>query len=260
VIRIRYSDLPAGLHASAKSEGRHTVIYLVPGLSAADKRSAIGRLRASARVGHGPKLPAVSLMTALIADRVRFNLRNAAVAARLHPTGLAIPVAVLTGGAILYGLLVTVSIRIGPSSPQASQARLPLSVAMAPATGGTSQRAARTGPTSASRLSGNVASAPAGPSGVPGSTGPGGVVPGSRQVVGARPDPWSGPTPSPSGSTPPPGQPSPSPSTSPPGHPSPPPTTDPPSPTPSPSPTHHHGGGSGGICLNLGLLGICLNL
>jgi hypothetical protein len=187
-------------------------------------------------------------MAALIADRVRFNLRNAAAAARLHPTGLAIPLAVLTGGAILYGLMVTVSIRIGPSSPQAGQVRLPLSVATAPA--GSSQPAARTGPTSASRLTGSVAS---GSSGVPGSTGPGGVAPGSRQVVGARPDPSWGPTPSPTGSTPPP-------STSPPGHPSPPPTTGPPSPSPSPSPTRHHGGGNGGICLNLGLLGICLKL
>lgn len=249
MIKIRYSGLPAGLHASAKSEGRHTVIYLVPGLSAADKRSAIDRLRASARVGHGPKLPVVSLMAALIADRVRFNLRNAVAAARLHPTGLAIPVAVLVGGAILYGLLVTVSIRIGPSSPQAAQARLPLSVATAPATGGTSQPAARTGPTSASRLTGNVAS---GPSGAPGSSGPGGVVPGSRQVVGARPDPSSGPTPNPTGSTPPPGDPSP-PSSSPP-----PPTSAPPS--PSPSPTRSHGGGGGGVCLNVGFLGICLNL
>ncbi len=238
MIKIRYSDLPAGLHASARSEGRHTVIYLVPGLSAADRQGAIDRLRASARVGHGPKLPAISLALALIADRIRLNLRNAAVAARLHPIGAAIPVVVLAGGAILYALFVTVSIRLGPPSPSSAQASLPPSVVSAPATTGSAPKdsAGAAGPTSATRLTGASSARRASHRG--GTT--------REQVVGAHPAP-SSPTPSPDPS-----------STSPPGHPSPPPSPRSPSPWPSPSPTRSHG--SGGICLDLGVLGICVHL
>jgi hypothetical protein len=234
VIKIRYSDLPAGLHASASSEGRHTVIYLVPGLSAADRQGAIDRLRASARVGHSPKLPAVSLALALIADRIRLNLRNATAAARLHPIGAAIPVVVLVGGAILYALFVTVSIRLGP--PQSAQAQLPLSAVSAPASRGSapSDSGGVAGPTSATRLTGASSARRASHRG---STT-------REQVVGAHPAP-SSPAPSPD-----PG------SSSPPGHPAPPPWPGPPSPSPSPTRSH----GSGSICLNMGFLGICVHL
>jgi hypothetical protein len=236
VIKIRYSDLPAGLHASASSEGRHTIIYLVPGLSAADRQGAIDRLRASARVGHGPQLPAVSLALALIADRIRLNLRNAVAAARLHPIGAAIPVVVLAGGAILYALFVTVSIRLG--SPQSAQAPLPLSAVSAPASTGSApgDSGGVVGPTSATRLTGASSARRASHRGS--TTG--------EQVVGAHPVP-SSPTPSPDPSVS---------SSSPPGHPSPPPS--PGSPSPSPLPTRSHG--SGGICLNLGVLTICVHL
>jgi hypothetical protein len=234
VIKIRYSDLPAGLHASASSEGRHTIIYLVPGLSAADRQGAIDRLRASARVGHGPQLPAVSLALALIADRIRLNLRNAVAAARLHPIGAAIPVVVLAGGAILYALFVTVSIRLG--SPQSAQAPLPLSAVSAPASTGSApgDSGGVVGPTSATRLTGASSARRASHRG---STT-------REQVVGAHPAP-SSPAPSPD-----PG------SSSPPGHPAPPPWPGPPSPSPSPTRSH----GSGSICLNMGFLGICVHL
>jgi hypothetical protein len=235
VIKVRYSDLPAGLHASASSEGRHTVIYLVPGLSAADRQGAIDRLRASARVGHGPKLPAVSLALALIADRIRLNLRNAAAAARLHPIGAAIPVVVLGGGAILYALFVTVSIRLGPPPQPSAQAPLPLSAASAPASTGSApgDSGGVADPTSATRL---TRASSARRASLRDSTA-------REQVAGAHPAPSSpGPSPDPSVS-----------SSSPPGHPSPPP---PRSPSPSPSPTGSHGGG---ICLNLGILRICVH-
>jgi len=243
VIRIRYSDLPGGLHASARSEGRHTVIYLVPGLSAADRHAAIDRLRASARVGHGPKLPAISLTLALIVDRVRLNLRNAAAAARLHPLGAAIPVVLLACGAILYGLFVTVTIRIGQPAPQAGSVPLPFPAVTTPAAapGSAALDPAGADPTSVSRLTGARSASH------PGRTAPG-------QVTGAHPGPSStpAPAPGPSISSSPPGGPPP------PGHhPSPPPTSRPPSPSPSPSPTRSSGGG--GVCLNVGFLGICLN-
>jgi hypothetical protein len=236
VIKIRYSDLPAGLHASARSEGRHTVIYLVPGLSAADRQGAIDRLRASARVGHSPKVPAIPLALALIADRIRLNVRNAAAAARLHPIGAAIPVVVLGGAAILYALFVTVSIRIGGPAPQAATARLPVAAATAPAAGPSAP--AEGAPTYASRLTG-ASAARSGPRAADGAA--------SGQVTGAHPGPSATPTPSPAPTV----------STSPPGYPSPPPSPSrPPSPSPSPSPTRSHGG----VCLNLGPLGICLNV
>jgi hypothetical protein len=246
VIKIRYSDLPAGVHASARSEGRHTVLYLVPGLSAADRHGAIDRLRASARVGHGPELPAISLALALIADRIRLNLRNAAAAARLHPIGAAIPVLLLAGGAILYALFVTVTIRIGPPSAQAALAPRPAPASAAPAAAGPAAASpggsggadpAGADPAAVSRLTGARSGPPA--------SHRGGTAPG--QVAGAHPAPSSAPAPSPDPST----------SSPPPGHhTSPPPGS--PSPSPTPSPTRSHGGG--GACLNLGPLGICLNV
>ena len=225
MIRIRYSDLPAGVHASAKSERGHTVIYLVRGLSAADRRAATDRLRASARVGHGPKIPPIPLAVALIADRIRLNLKNALAAARLHPIGAAIPVLVLAAGSILYALFVTVSIHIGSEPAQAAPAPMPLSAATAPTHTGTDPAAGDAAPVPASRLTGAGSGTSSRHRG------------GRGQVVRAHRGPSSGPTPTPTGSTPPAGHPSPS------G-----------SPAPGPSPTRSHG-----VCVNLGILGVCLN-
>jgi hypothetical protein len=240
VIKIRYSDLSPGLHASARREGRHTVIYLVPGLSSVDRQNAIGRLRASARVGHGPKIPALLLGLALIADRVAVTVRTVATAARLHPAGLAIPIAVLTVGAILYGLFVTVSFRIGPPSGSNS-IELPLPVATRAVNhrpGHMPVSGRRADPVSASRLT---------RSGAPGSAGHSGGL-GSTGRPGPNPTVSPAPSTSPVGSPSPPAYPSPSPT----------PTSLTPAPAPSPSPTHSHGGG-GGPCLHLlGLLEICL--
>jgi hypothetical protein len=231
LIKIRYSELPAGLHASTKTEGQHTILYVLPGLSPGERRNAIDRLRASARVGHGPKLPAIPLALALIADRVGVTFRNAASAARLHPTGTAIPVIVLTAGAIMYALLVTVSVRLG--LPVTSDLALtPLPAAVAPSTqrvpvsdhpGGPAHAA---GPTSDPRPAGHARPAHQG------RTGSG---------------PSAGPTPSPS----PTGGSSPTVSPAPPSSPS---TSSP----PSPSPPGTRGGGRGGSCLNLGLFRICV--
>jgi hypothetical protein len=232
LIKIRYSELPVGLHASAEKEGRHTIINVLPGLSPVERRSAIDRLRASARVGHGPDLPAIPLALALMADRVRLTTRNAGAAARLHPTGVAIPVIVLTAGAIMYALLVTVSVRLG--LPVTSDLALtPLPAAVAPASPASTPR-------------------------VPVSDHPGGPVHTFRQTRVSHsagrthsvhqgkgsPDPSAGPTPSssPSGSS--------SPTQSPPPSSSSPPKSS----SPSPSPTSTNGGGS---CVNLLLFRIC---
>lgn len=243
MIKIRYSDLQPGLHASAETEGKHTVVYLVPGLSPRDRQSAIDRLRASAKVGHGPKLPAVPLALALIADRIAVNSRNAVAAARLRPTSLAIPAVVLAGAGVLYGLLVTVSIHMGLPATSALTLE-PLPVASAPAGPGP-------GPSHQASAGGSHSAGPAQASRLPGSTGPvaagptGPIAPGSGPHHQATPSPSS--SQSPTGPSPPP---SPSPTST---------WTLSPSPRPSPSKTRSGGGGGGGRnCLNLGLIRLCV--
>ncbi|HEX4059966.1 MAG TPA: hypothetical protein VHY58_03005 [Streptosporangiaceae bacterium] len=233
MIKIRYSELQAGLHATTKTEGGHTVLYLVPGLSAVERRSAIDRLRASAKVGHGPKLHTIPLALALIADRVKQNTKNAVAAARLHPTGVAIPAVVLVSGAILYALFVTVSVNLG--LPVTSDLAVgPLPVAAAPASGGNSQRGPGPGasqpggPSQASRLTGARSSGSSGPSARSGRPGK------------SSPHPTTGPTPT----TPPSSSPRPTGGSSTP--------TVSIAPTPSPSKS-----GGTGSCLNLILIRLC---
>lgn len=231
MIKIRYSDLPPGLHASAETEGKHTVLYLIPGLSPTDRQCAIDRLRASAKVGHGPKLPAIPLALALMADRITVNFRNAVAAARLHPTGLAIPAVVLTGAGVLYALLVTVSLHMGLPATSALTLE-PLPVVSAPASPGPSHQASARGTHSA---------APAHPSRLPGGPGRDG-----HTAAGSPPHPQATPSAGqpPTGSSPPAG-PSPSPSRS-------------RTPSPKPSPTRPGGGGGRRRhCLNLGIIHIC---
>ena len=57
MIKIRYRDpreLAPGLYAAAECHSRGTTVYLLPGLSAAQRRAALRRLRISARRGCGP--------------------------------------------------------------------------------------------------------------------------------------------------------------------------------------------------------------
>ncbi|MGH3155071.1 MAG: hypothetical protein ACRDNF_00630 [Streptosporangiaceae bacterium] len=231
MIKIRYSQLQVGLHATVKTEDGHTVIYLVPGLSTAERRSAVDRLRASGKVGYGPKLPAIPLAAAVIADRVKVTTRNAIAAVRLHPTGVAIPAVVLVSGAILYTLLVTVAVNLG--LPVTSDLAVgPLPVAAAPVS-------------NASTTPHRPAPHPAGP-GTGSQPGPGSTGSKARrgQPGKSTPDRSANPTPTrtqPSGSS------SPTASSSPSAPPS-----GSPSASPSPSPT------STSPCLNLGLIHLCV--
>jgi hypothetical protein len=140
MIRVRYrdpSELSPGLHAAAERHGRTTTVYLLSGLTAGERRSALRRLRLSARMGHCPRLPAAQLGLALIADRIRTSISQAGAVFRLHPAGSTVPVMVLSGGAIAFLLFSTVSIRVvhdsrtGPApasgtSPAASAAAIPV--------------------------------------------------------------------------------------------------------------------------------------
>jgi hypothetical protein len=227
VIKIRYADLPAGLHIEAVARGRDTVIYLLPGLTAAQRQAALRRARSSARMGQGPRLPVAGVLGAVMVDRMRTTLRNGAAAMRGHPAIFVPPLVIITSAAVAYVLLMSVNIRI--HDPQASGPQgTPAAAAVAPPGSRADDPGGRPGTTS------------------PGSSGqsqPGKRSGGSHGATGGSPSP--SPTPSPSTSAP---GPSPSPSA--------------PSPTPSAGGTNSTGSGSGspgagGLCLDPGPPGEC---
>lgn len=226
MIKIRYRPLPEGLHAEAQAEGRHTTVYLRPGLSSEQRRDALRRAQQTGRMGHGPQLPGPSLAWALGVDRVTGTLRNAFAAVRCHPIGAAMIVAVLAGAVVCYSLFVTVSVRY--LYPRAQGAPPAVPATTAPAT---------TGP-------GSVGGSPGGS--------PGGSRGGSSgSAPSATPREVSTPVAaSPSAANPaPPPSPSPSATRS-----SSSPAASSPAPGPSPSPT------STAVCVDVGPLGVCVKL
>ena len=222
MVKIRYADLPGGLHARAERRGRHAIIYLRPGLTPAQRREGLRRARQTARMGYGPSLPATDVQVALAVDRVRITLRNVMAAVCQHPASSVLLAGLLSAAVVCYMTLVSVSISfIHPPLFQAQAPRAGLGRGVPPATG---------------------MDPPAG--GRQGADAPGPVTPGP----GARHDSTPGAEPQTSG-TPSPAQPGPS--AQPTGMPSP--TAAPtgmPSPTPSPT----------GVCLDVGPLGVCLSL
>jgi hypothetical protein len=156
VIRIRYKDISAGthdctgLHGRADSAARGVTVYLVPGLTAGERRAVFRRLRQEADRGFGPPLPQSGLAVARCLDRVGTAARVAAAVVRLHPAvtllpgvcvaaGMAFFVVAAAGGQSLPdgpapGLAGTTS--AGPASARAASAAsisaLPVSAAPAP--------------------------------------------------------------------------------------------------------------------------------
>jgi hypothetical protein len=112
MITIRYADLPEGLHAQARARGRHTVIYLRPGLSPEQRRQSLRRARQSARMGHGPRLPAAQVAFAVAGYIAMGTLANAAAAARRHPLSSILLLAGLVAMIVWYALFATASIRL----------------------------------------------------------------------------------------------------------------------------------------------------
>lgn len=115
MIRVRYrgsNELSPGLHATAERDGRRTTVYLLDGMTAGQRRSALRRLRLTARMGHCPRLPAAQLAFALFTDRIRTGIGRAGRVLRLHPAGSTVPIMVLSGGAITFLLFSTVSIHV----------------------------------------------------------------------------------------------------------------------------------------------------
>jgi hypothetical protein len=285
MIRVRYRDsnaLSPGLHAAAERHGRTTTVFLLSGLTKPQRRSALRRLRLSARMGHCPGLPAGQLALALFADRIRTGIGRAGAVLRLHPAGSTLPVMVLSGGAIAFLLFSTVSIRVMHSSPAlpesasgpnpaASAGAIPITgssggvaglggsgdrQAIPPGLGGSSLA---TGPslTGAAGGPGNGQGAGAAPgggngtglggSGTSGSTGSGtGASGGTTLSGGSDPTPASsqggGSSGGGSSSSSSPSQPASSSSSA---------------PQPAPSATQP---ASSGVCLHVGPLGVCLNV
>jgi hypothetical protein len=259
LIKIRYADLPPGLHVRAEANGRHTIIYLLPGLTHAERRAALLRVRRSASMGHGPRLPASRVAAAVARNRITATTRNGAAAFRAHPLLLLPPVLVVASATLVYVMLSAVSITFphaGPGQPGA----------LAPAPGQARARpGSSTGDQGGPQAPGGQAGPGSGPasgsgsgpgseSGSPGSV-PGGGVAGSGSPAPDPPDPGSSdPGSSDPGSS--------APASAPPGSsptaaasasaPSPTPTGAPAAPSPSPSP-------SSGVCLNLIVVGVCVS-
>ncbi len=195
MIKIRYALLPEGLHAQARWEGRHTVIYLRPGLTSQQRREALRRARQTARMGHGPRLPAASLACALAADRVRATMHNAVAAVRCHPVGAGALGALVAGAMVSYSLFVTVSVHLIDPQVQAMPPNLPRPSAAVPAPHpGASSRGAAAGGTRPGGQTGRGTTGGRTPS--PGATG--------QSSPSARPTPSpspAAPSPSPSSSS-----------------------------------------------------------
>jgi Flp pilus assembly protein TadB len=121
VITIRYAALPEGLPAQARAQGRRTIIYLRPGLTAEQRRLSLRRARQSARMGYGPRLPGPGVALAVARHVAGGTLRNLAAAVRRHPIGFLLLSAALVALVALvawYALSVTVSVRLVLDSAQ----------------------------------------------------------------------------------------------------------------------------------------------
>jgi len=219
MIKIRYRDpaeLSPGLHAAVERHGRSTTIYLLAGLSGAERRAALRRLRMAARRGYGPRLSTPQMALAHLGDRIRTTLVQAGAVLRLHPAGSTVPVMLLSAGAIAFLAVSAVSMRIGQHKD--SGASWPMISAIA-----------APGPGGSPKPNGTIRSHP--DQGSAGSQGSGGAY---RQAYAGDSGsvdhgvPSGSPSPTPGAGTP---------TSTPTGTPSPSPTSSSPTPTPTATPT-----------------------
>lgn len=97
MIYIRYRDISSGLHAEAEHGLHGVVVYLLPGLTPAQRQAALRRLRQEGSRGCGPRLPAGQLAVALAMDRLRAAVTHTAAAVRHHPIGTLLPPLLASG-------------------------------------------------------------------------------------------------------------------------------------------------------------------
>jgi hypothetical protein len=262
VIRIRYStELQPGLNGQAERVGRTTVVYLLPGLTSAQRAAALRRLRQHGRMGISPPLPAGQLLSALLALRIRTAFGQVGAIVRIHPAGSTLPVMVVSGAVAAFMVLSAVSIRV-IHQPEAIGGIF----GIGPIAGSGASPSASGGPDGHSASSpgqdvgdGNGAGG-AGTGSGPGAGSPGsgsgpGVGPGGSRTSGSSGS--SGPGGSAQTSTA---------ATTPPGSgtspaPNPAPTAPGAATTPGPaSPPASSAGSTTSVCIGLGSLGICLSL
>ena len=116
MICIRYRDLSAGLHGKAECAGRSTTVYLVPGLTRAQQNAALRRLRQESRMGCGPRLSAVQLALAVVADRIRTGLGQMLAVIRFHPALTMLPTLLIATLAWLFVASMPAHLGALPSS------------------------------------------------------------------------------------------------------------------------------------------------
>ena len=261
MIKIRYADLPQGLHAQVRTGGRRPVIYLLPGLSPAQRRDALRRLIRTSRQGYGPRLRVSGVAFAVARDVTTSAARTGLAAVRGHPAGSGVLAAFLAAAVVCYSLFVTVTVRLGPRPavpPPAAAGAAPSGLRQAGGSGRSpgagastpagTQRAV-TGPHGASPT-GGAGGAGSGPSG----SAPSGSVPSGSVPTGSGPSgPAASPGPVPTGTWSAPGGVLPSvPAGASPG------SSSAPSPSAAPAPASP-GPNPGGLCLQLGPLGVCIS-
>jgi hypothetical protein len=122
MVKIRYAELPAGLHVVTEERDRCTIVYLQPGLTPSQRRAALTFARLSARIGHGATLPPVDLAFALAADRVRTTGSNLVSAVRRHPM-LLLPLVAVVSGVIVVTMLSVVTVSASSSGNSTYPAR-----------------------------------------------------------------------------------------------------------------------------------------
>jgi hypothetical protein len=242
VIKIRYADLPGGLHVRVAASGKDTIIYLLPGLTAVQRRAALRRARSSARMGHGPDLPGAAVAGAVMADGVRTTLRNVAGAMRIHPGLFFPPIVIISFAAVAYILLVSVT--AGAHSPQVGGPGggpgEPMPQGVAPPPGSQAQAPAPRPAASSPGRSGKPGPSPAGAHHTTAPSPSASPRP-SATAPGTTPEPSPSATPT---------QPAPSPSSSP----------RPDSPDPGGIVAKASGSGGSQLCLHVGPLGACLSM
>ena len=105
---------PTGSTPASTRAGRRPVIYLLPGLSAVQRRDALCRLIRASRQGYGPRLRAPEVRLAVALDVAATTVRNGMAAVRCHPAGSAALAAVIAAGVLCYAFFVTVTVRFAP--------------------------------------------------------------------------------------------------------------------------------------------------
>lgn len=116
------------MHAEAECGLRGIVVYLLPGLTSAQRKAALRRLRQEGSRGCGPRLPSAQLAAALVVDRIRSAVGNTVAVVRQHPVGTLLPAAL--GGALLAAFVTaSVSVRMTPAPVSGSPGATSWSIA-----------------------------------------------------------------------------------------------------------------------------------